>query len=59
MVSPERKRTADVHFQESFEASERRACATIQQPRSTQRYRGQRRDKDAALVAELRRISRE
>jgi putative transposase len=59
MVSPERKRTAVLHLQESFEASERRACATIRQPRSTQRYRGQRRDKDAALAAELRHISRE
>ena len=59
MVSPERKRTAALHLQESHGVSERRACATIRQPRSTQRYRGQRRDKDAALAAELRRISRE
>ena len=59
MVSPERKRTAALYLQESHGVSERRACATIRQPRSTQRYRGQRRDKDAALAAELRRISRE
>ena len=31
--------------------SERRACTTIRQPRSTQRYRGRRRSKDAAQAA--------
>ena len=59
MVSPERKRQAVLHVQDKLEVSERRACTTIRQPRSTQRYRGRRRDKDAALAAELRRISRE
>lgn len=59
MVGPERKREAVLHLQDCFETSERRACTTIKQPRSTQRYRGRKRDKDAALVAELRRISRE
>ncbi len=57
MVGPERKREAVVHVQHELAVSERRACTTIRQPRSTQRYRGRRRSKDAALAAELRRIS--
>ena len=57
MVSPERKREAVLHLQGSFSASERRACRVIQQPRATQRYRGVRRDKDAPLIAALRRLS--
>ena len=57
MVGPARKREAVVHLEGILEVSERRACAIIVQPRSTQRYRGRRRDKDAALAAELRRIS--
>lgn len=57
MVGPERKRQAVLHVQDELEVSERRACTTIRQPRSTQRYRGRQRHKDAALVAELRRIS--
>ena len=57
MVGPERKREAVLHVQQELEVSERRACTTIRQPRSTQRYRGRQRRKDAALVAELRRIS--
>ena len=57
MVGPERKREAVLHVQQELEVSERRACTTLQQARSTQRYRGQQTTKDAALVAELRRIS--
>ena len=57
MVGPERKREAVLHVQHGLAVSERRACTTIRQPRSTQRYRGRRRSKDAALAAELRRIS--
>ena len=56
-MSPERKRQAVLHLQERLNASERRACRWIQQPRATQRYRGVRRDKDAPLVAALRRVS--
>ena len=59
MVGPERKRQAVLHVRHELEVSERRACTTIRQPRSTQRYRGRKREKDAALAAELRRISRE
>jgi transposase InsO family protein len=57
MVGPERKRQAVLHVRQELEVSERRACTTIRQPRATQRYRGGKRDKDAALVAELRRLS--
>jgi putative transposase len=58
MVGPERKRQAVAHVRQRLvEASERRACKALGQPRATQRYRGRRRDKDAALIAELRRIS--
>ena len=42
-----------------LEGSPRRACEVIVQPRSTPRYRGRQRSKDAALAAELRRISAE
>ena len=59
MVSPERKRQAVLHLQEHLKGSERRACQVIAQPRATQRYRGVRREKDAPLVAALRRISTE
>lgn len=59
MVGPARKREAVRHIEEVLEVPERRACKVIEQPRSTQRYRGCQRDKDAELVAELRRISRE
>ncbi|MGB8355397.1 MAG: IS3 family transposase [Chthoniobacteraceae bacterium] len=57
MVSPERKRQAALHLQECCCASELRACRVVSQPRATQRYRGCRRDKDAPLVAALRRVS--
>ena len=57
MVGPERKRQAVLHVRQGLEVSARRACTTIRQPRATQRYRGIKRGKDAALAAELRRIS--
>ncbi len=57
MVGPERKRQAVLHVRQELVVSERRACTTIRQPRATQRYRGIKRNKDAALAAELRRIS--
>ena len=59
MVGPERKREAVLHVRHELAVSERRACTTMRQPRSTQRYRGRKRGKDAALAAELRRISAE
>jgi len=57
MVGPERKRQAVLHVRGALEVSERRACKTVRQPRSTQRYHRRQCDKDAPLVAELRRIS--
>jgi transposase InsO family protein len=57
VVSPARKREAVTHLEAVLEVPERRACKVIAQPRSTQRYRGIKRSKDAALAAELRRIS--
>ena len=56
-MSPERKRQAILHLQERTRVSERRACRLARQPRTTQRYHGMRRDKDAPLVAALRQIS--
>ena len=56
-MSPERKREAVLHLQESFCASERRACRVTRQPRATQRYRGVRPNKDAPLIAALHRVS--
>ena len=57
MVGPARKREAVRHVEGVLEVSERRACEVTEQPRATQRYRGKQRGKDAALAAELRRIS--
>ena len=57
MVGPARKREAVAHLEGVLEVSQRRACEVIVQPRSTQRYRGRKRGRDAALAAELRRIS--
>ena len=59
MVSPARKREAVAHVEEALEVSQRRACKVVLQARSTQRYCGRKRSKDAALSAELRRISAE
>ena len=57
MVGPERKRQAVLRVRGALEVSERRACTTVRQPRSTQRYHRRQRDNDAPLVAELHRIS--
>ena len=57
VAGPARKRAAVAHLEGILEVSQRRACEIIVQPRSTQRYRGIKRSKDAALAAELRRIS--
>ena len=45
MVGPERKRQAVCHMRRALEVSERRACATIEQPRSTHRYEGIKQEK--------------
>ena len=46
MVGPERKREAVLHVRRELVVSERRACTTIRQPRSTQRYRGGKRGRE-------------
>jgi hypothetical protein len=57
VAGPARKREAVARLEGVLEVSQRRACEVIVQPRSTQRYRGRKHGKDAALTAELRRIS--
>ncbi len=46
-------------MQKTFELSERRACQAIGQPRSTQRYVGQRASIDSALSCRMSELSRE
>ena len=54
MVSPARKREAVTQVRsECRDASERRVCRALKQPRSTQRYRAVRRDDDEALVKRM------
>jgi putative transposase len=57
MVGPARKRKAVVHVRQSLDVRERRACRATKQPRSTQRYRLKRLDKDKALLEEILRLS--
>lgn len=57
MVGPGRKREAVVRVRQRLETSERRACKSLGQPRSTQRYEGRRREADAGLVRAMRRIA--
>lgn len=47
------------HLQNSFRVSERRACQAIGQPRSTQRYAGQRAGIDSALSRRMSELSRD
>jgi putative transposase len=58
-VSPARKRAAVEHLQQQHGASERRACAVVDQPRSTQRYTGQPKDEERKLVARMLELVRE
>jgi putative transposase len=48
-----------IHVQKTFKLSERRACQAIGQPRSTQRYVGQRAGIDSALCCRMSELSRE
>jgi len=57
MVGPGRKREAVAHVRRQLGTSERRACHSLGQPRSTQRYVGRRREADAGLVRAMRRIA--
>ena len=47
MVSPDRKRQAVDRARKDLGVSERRACQTLGQSRSTQRYRARLPEKDA------------
>lgn len=54
MVSPARRRDAVRHVRSvRKDASERRVCKALRQPRSTQRYRAVRRDEDEAIAKRM------
>lgn len=55
MVSPVRRREAVEVVEARLEVSQRRACSTLGQHRSTQRYRPRRGESDAPLLAAIRR----
>ena len=57
-MSPSRRRKAVHVLQERLSLSERRACRITGQHRSTQRHRPRRSDRDDALRARLRQLSR-
>jgi len=57
MVGPARKREAVTHVQTTLCTSQRRACSSLDQPRSTQRYQTRRPDVDARLTRAMRRIA--
>ncbi len=57
MVGPARKREAVAHVCQRLEASERRACRTLGQARSSQRYQAKPKEDDARLTAAIRRIA--
>lgn len=59
LLSPARREKAVTHVQKTFSLSERRACRTIDHPRSTQRYSGQRPGIDQALCTRMSQLSRE
>lgn len=48
-----------MHLQDALDVSERRACAAVQQHRSTQRYTPKARPWDAALLNEMKRLVKE
>ncbi len=58
MVGPSRRREAVERVREATEVSERRACKTLAQPRSTQRYQPTRTDDEPRLVGEIHKIVR-
>ncbi|WP_460166642.1 IS3 family transposase [Thermostilla marina] len=58
LVSPSRKRAAIEGLRQRFSVSERRACKTLSQPRSTQRYRAKPRDDEAALAGRMLELAR-
>lgn len=57
MVGPARKRQAVDRVREHLKVSERRACSTLGQCRSTQRYQTQQPEKDRPLIERLHELS--
>ena len=57
-MSPARRRRAVTHLQQVFGVPERWACRLVGQHRSTQRHQPAEPDRDRALRAELRQLSR-
>ena len=53
MVGPQGERRAVEHLESRREYSERHACAVVEQPRSTQRYRGRERAGEEVLVGRM------
>lgn len=58
MVGPARRREAVSMVEGRLDVSQRRACSTLGQHRSTQRYRPARRSADGPLLAAMRRWAR-
>jgi len=58
MTSPARRREAVAHAQRTCEVSERRACRSIHQPRSTQRYAPRVADDEVKLVQRMHELVR-
>lgn len=55
-MSPSQKRAAASELQPQFAVSERRACAVLEQPRSTQRYQIRQKSDEVALCRRLREL---
>ncbi len=53
------RRAAVEHVRRRFGVSERRACRVIAQPRSSQRYKGRKADRDRTLLERMIELSRE
>ncbi len=58
-MSPARRRTAVEHVRLKLAVSERRACKAIGQARSTQRYVGEKVDRDRVLAERMMVLCRE
>jgi putative transposase len=58
-LSPARRRRCVGHVKKQLGMSERRACAVVGQPRSTQRYQPREADDEKALVRRMKELSAE
>ena len=59
LLSPSRRRRAVEHIRQHWGVSERRACRTVGQPRSTQRYPSRKADWDRSLIERIIKLSKE